>query len=130
MHTSTDVDGTGTLPSTSSSLKLVGGGDSGERSLRLRLLERLDEVWKEVRKGWGFVAVCDARLELELIGTAGREERKGAVWMLVLRAHMRVARRPFWSRNDPRIVAIRYVEESNISFQGTDDIGVVERSLA
>jgi hypothetical protein len=53
MHTSTDVDGTGTLPSTSSSLKLVGGGESGGRSLRLRLLERLEDVWRDFRKGWG-----------------------------------------------------------------------------
>jgi hypothetical protein len=102
MHTSTDVDGTGTLPSTSSSLKLVGGGESGMPSLRLRVLERLEVVWRDLR----CVIVCDARLKRQLAGAAGREEKCVAVGVLMLRAHKRLARRPFCSRNEPRIVAI------------------------
>lgn len=48
----------------------------------------------------------------------------------MLRAHMRPARRPFWSCNEPRIVAIGYVGECSIWFQGAVRIGVVKRSLA
>lgn len=85
-------------------------------------------MWRDLRKGsWRcVVAVCDARLT----GAAGREEKCVANWLLVLRAHMRLARRPFCSRNEPRIVAIVYVGKYGIPLQGAVDIGVVERSLA
>lgn len=47
-----------------------------------------------------FVAVCDAKL-----AEADDRREKCVARVLGLRAHRRLARRPFCSRNEPRIVA-------------------------
>lgn len=56
-----------------------------------------------MRRIEAFIAVCDTAL-VEAVGRGGNIE--------VLRTLARAARRPFGSRNDPRIVALLYRSSS------------------